>query len=101
MFLVTLVGLLQHYSKRYEQTAMKYYGKVWCGTKKNCLHFGRDLGFLRRVNEQKLILVVACPDRGEGNDLETLGLVFHHQCPSFINMHFVKLLQTWLIETEG
>ena len=48
---------------------------------------------------QKMI-VIACPDQGAGTDPEALGLAFHHQGPTFIFMHTVKLLQTWLIETE-
>ena len=36
------------------------------------------------------IIVVACPDQGEGTDTEALGLAFHHQGPTFI----VKLLHT-------
>ena len=46
------------------------------------------------------IIVVACPDRGAGNDPEALGLA----CPPkalHSLMQVVKLLQTWLIETEG
>ena len=45
-------------------------------------------------------MIVACPDRRAGNDLKALDLAFHHQGPTFIRAHF-KLLQTWLIETEG
>ena len=40
------------------------------------------------------------PDQGACNDPETWGLVVQHQGSTFINA-CVKLLQTWLIETEG
>ena len=43
------------------------------------------------------IICVGCPD----TDLEALGLAFHGQGPTFINAYTVKLLQTWLIKTEG
>ena len=47
---------------------------------KNWLNFGGDLGILRWVNGQKyIIIVVAYPDRGAGNDSKPLGLAFHHQ----------------------
>ena len=46
----------------------------------------------------KNIIVIA--DRGAGNYSEALGLVFHHQGSTFINA-YCKVLQTWLIETEG
>ena len=47
---------------------------------KNWLNFGADLGILRWVSGQKnIIIVVACPDRGAGNDSKPLGLAFHHQ----------------------
>ena len=47
------------------------------------------------MSKKNTIIVVACPDRGVGNDPEALGLAFH-QGPTFI----VKLLQTWLMKTE-
>ena len=31
--------------------------------------------------------VVAFPDRGAGNDPQALGLAFHHQGPTFINLY--------------
>ena len=47
---------------------------------KNWLNFGGDLGILRWVNGQKyIIIVVAYPDCGAGNDSKPLGLAFHHQ----------------------
>ena len=47
---------------------------------KNWLNFGGDLGILRWVNGKKyIIIVVAYPDRGAGNDSKPLGLAFHHQ----------------------
>ena len=50
---------------------MKFYGRVLSSTRKNWLHFGGDLGIVRWVNEQKYtVIVVAYPDRGEGNDPE-------------------------------
>ena len=33
------------------------------------------------------IIVVACPDQGEGTDPETLGLAFLHQGPTFNNAY--------------
>ena len=47
------------------------------------LNFGGDLGLLRWVNEQKAP-AVAWSDRGAGNDLELLGLAFHHKGSTFI-----------------
>ena len=53
--------------------------KVLNGMKK-WLNFGGDLGILWSVNGQKyIIIVVAHPDRGAGNDSKPLGLAFHHQ----------------------
>ena len=50
---------------------MKFYGRVLSSTRKNWLNFGGDLGIVRWVNEQKnTVIVVAYPDRGEGNDPE-------------------------------
>ena len=50
---------------------MKFYGWVLSSTGKNWLNFGGDLGIVRWVNEQKnTVIVVAYPDRGEGNDPE-------------------------------
>ena len=50
---------------------MKFYGRVLSSTSKNWLNFGGDLGIVRWVNEPKnTVLVVAYPDRGEGNDPE-------------------------------
>ena len=46
------------------------------------------------------VIVIACPDQGAGTDPEALGLAFHHQGLTFIFVHIVKLLRTWLIETE-
>ena len=34
---------------------------------------------------------IACADQGTGNDPEALGLAFHHQGPTFIFVHIVKL----------
>ena len=46
-------------------------------TRKNWLNFGGDLGIVRWVNEQKnTIIVVAYPDRGEGNDPEPFFFFF-------------------------
>ena len=78
MFLVALVCLFvclfvcgQHYSKSYERIGMKFYGRVLSSTSKNWLNFGGDLGNVRWVNEHKnTVIVVAYPDRGEGNDPE-------------------------------
>ena len=59
---------------------MKFYGVVLSSIIKNWLNFGGDLGILRWVNGQKnIIIVVAYPDRGAGNDSKPLGLAFHHQ----------------------
>ena len=56
---------------------MKFYGRVLSSTSKNWLNFGGDLGIVRCVNEQKnTIIVVAYPDRGEGNDPEPLFFFF-------------------------
>ena len=50
---------------------MKFYGLVMSSTRKDWLNFGGDLGIVRWVNEQKNnVIVVAHPDRGEGNDPE-------------------------------
>ena len=84
MFLVALVCLSvclfvceQHYSKSYERIGMKFYGWVLSSTSKNWLNFGGDLGILRWVNEQKnTVIVVAYPDRGEGNDPEPFFFFF-------------------------
>ena len=101
MFLVALVSLSvclfvcgQHYSKSYERIGMKFYGRVLSSTWKNWLNFGGDLGIVRWVNEQKnTVIVVAYPDRGEGNDPEPfffffffLGgwVVFHNQGSTFL-----------------
>ena len=46
------------------------------------------------------IIVAAGPDRGAFKDPEALGLALHQQVFTLI-MHIVKLVQTWLIETEG
>ena len=79
MFLVALVSLSvclfvcgQHYSNSYERIGMKFYGRVLSSTRKNWLTFGGDLGIVRWVNERKNTIVVAYPDRGEGNDPELL-----------------------------
>ena len=67
----------QHYSKRYERIGMKFYGRVLSSTSKNWLNFGGDLGIVRWVNEQKnTVMVVAYPDRGEGNDPEPFFFFF-------------------------
>ena len=84
MFLVALVCLFvclfvceQHYSKSYERIGMKFYGRVLSSTSKNWLNFGGDLGIVRWVNEQKnTVIVVAYPDRGEGNDPEPFFFFF-------------------------
>ena len=84
MFLVALVCLFvclfvcgQHYSKSYERIGMKFYGQVLSSTRKNWLNFGGDLGIVRWVNEQKYtVIVVAYPDRGEGNDPEPFFFFF-------------------------
>ena len=67
----------QHYSKSYERIGMKFYGRVLSSTSKNWLNFGGDLGIVRWVNEQKsTVIVVAYPDRGEGNDPEPFFFFF-------------------------
>ena len=88
MFLVALVSLSvclfvclfvcgQHYSKSYERIGMKFYGRVLSSTRKNWLNFGGDLSIVRWVNEQKnTVIVVAYPDRGEGNDPEPFFFFF-------------------------
>ena len=84
MFLVALVCLFvclfvceQHYSKSYKRIGMKFYGRVLSSTSKNWLNFGGDLGIVRWVNEQKnTVIVVAYPDRGEGNDPEPFFFFF-------------------------
>ena len=56
---------------------MKFYGRVLSSTSKNWLNFGGDLGIVRWVNEQKsTVIVVAYPDRGEGNDPEPFFFLF-------------------------
>ena len=56
---------------------MKFYGRVLSSTSKNWLNFGGDLGIVRWVNEQKnTVIVVAYPDRGEGNDPEPFFFFF-------------------------
>ena len=56
---------------------MKFYGRVLSNTSKNWLNFGGDLGIVRWVNEQKnTVIVVAYPDRGEGNDPEPFFFFF-------------------------
>ena len=56
---------------------MKFYGRVLSSTSKNWLNFGGDLGIVRWVNEQKYtVIVVAYPDRGEGNDPEPFFFFF-------------------------
>ena len=56
---------------------MKFYGRVLSSTRKNWLHFGGDLGIVRSVNEPKnAVIVVAYPDRGEGNDPEPFFFFF-------------------------
>ena len=37
---------------------------------------------------KKRIIFLACLDVDAGNNPEALGLVFHHQCPTFINAHY-------------
>ena len=85
MFLVALVCLFvclfvvcgQHYSKSYERIGMKFYGRVLSSSSKNWLNFGGDLGIVRWANEQKnTVIVVAYPDRGEGNDPEPFFFFF-------------------------
>ena len=56
---------------------MTFYGRVLSSTSKNWLNFGGDLGIVRWVNEQKnTVIVVAYPDRGEGNDPERFFFFF-------------------------
>ena len=63
--------------KSYERIGMKFYGRVLSSTRKNWLNFGGDLGIVRWVNEQKYtVIVVAYPDRGEGNDPEPFFFFF-------------------------
>ena len=84
MFLVVLVCLFvclfvcgQHYSKSYEWIGIKFYGRLLSSTRKNWLNFGGDLGIVRWVNKQKYtVIVVAYPDRGEGNDPELFFFFF-------------------------
>ena len=94
MFLVALVCLFVCLSKSYERIGMKFYGRVLSSTSKNWLNFGGDLGIVRWVNEQKnTIIVVAYPDRGEGNDPEPFffffffsggWVVFHNEGSTFL-----------------
>ena len=79
----------QHYSKCYEQIAMKFCAGVLGCTIKNWLKFDGDLGLLRWVNEQtKLNISCSIPDWGADKDQEALGLAFHHQGPTtFINAY--------------
>ena len=42
------------------------------------------------------IIVVAWPDHSAGHNPEALELAFHHQGPTLIIMHIVKLLRTWV-----
>ena len=54
---------------------MKFYGLILSSIRKNWLNLGGDLGIVRWVNEQKnSVIVVAYPDRGEGNDPELFFL---------------------------
>ena len=88
MFLVALVSLSvclfvclfvcgQYYSTSYERIGMIFYGRVLSSTSKNWLNFGGDLGIVRWVNEKKnTVIVVAYPDRGEGNDPEPFFFFF-------------------------
>ena len=63
---------------------MKFYGRVLSSTSKNWLNFGGDLGIVRWVNEQKnTVIVVAYPDRGEGNDPEPFFFFFFRGVGSF------------------
>ena len=56
---------------------MKFYGRVLSSTRKNWLNFGGDSGIVRSVNEQKnTVIVVAYPDRGDGNDPELFFVCF-------------------------
>ena len=56
---------------------MKFYGRVLSSTRKNWLNFDGDLGIVRWVNEQtNTAIVVAYPDRGEGNDPELFFFLF-------------------------
>ena len=64
---------------------------LWRGSgwdKEELINIGGNMGLLRCVNEKNnSVIVVACPDRGAGNDPETLGLPFHQQGPTFINTY--------------
>ena len=67
----------EHYSKSYERIGVKFYGWVLSSTSKNWINFGGDLGIVRWVNEQKnTVIVVAYPDRGEGNEPEPFFFFF-------------------------
>ena len=67
----------QHYSKSYERIGMKFYGRVLSSTSKNWLNFGGDLGIVSWVNEQKnTVIVVAYPDRIEGNYPEPFFFIY-------------------------
>ena len=71
--LVCLSVCKQHYSKRYKWIAMKFSGGDHKGsTRKNCLNFSDNPASLRWVNEQKIIIIMACPDRGAVNDPKPL-----------------------------
>ena len=89
----------QHYSKSYERIGMKFCGGVLGRTMKNWLNFGGDLGILKWVQENTII-VVAYPDRGAGNDpklffFEGGGVgggfvVFHQQGSTFLQFAIWK-----------
>ena len=87
MFLVALVSLSVCLSvclsvdnitqKVMNGLGWNFYGRILSSTRKNWLNFGGDLGIVRWVNEQKnSLIVVAYPDRGEGNDPEPLFFFF-------------------------
>ena len=70
---------------------MKFYGVVLSSIIKNWLNFGGDLGILRWVNGQKnIIIVVAYPDQGAGNDSKPLGLAFHHQGSTLLHWEILE-----------
>ena len=43
--------------------------------------------FFDELMSDKTIIVIACPNQGEGTDPEALELAFHHQGPTFINAY--------------
>ena len=61
------VCLLATLLNSYERIALKLYGGVWGGKRNKWLNFGGDQRFAYTLPST---IIVACPDRGAGNDPE-------------------------------